>query len=134
MAGTTNTETPGTAGGDRGSRGAVLLGGVHRRLRNSNRLRSSHVSADPPELGALAREAVVSFLHGASIATAGREGVRGESAVTGTGAATTVGTGVRNGAGEADGISAAAKEPLPGKVAAGAGPSTPTRWLGGRRR
>ena len=134
MTGTSNNETPGP-GGDRGSRPpqadviqpdadpqrvAVLPGDGHRRPRGSRRLRSSHVRPGAPDLGALAREAVISFLHDASIATAEREAVRAETAVPGSGTAATVGTGVTNDPGEADGISAAADEPLPRTAAAGA--------------
>lgn len=134
MTGAANNETPGT-GGDRGSRPpqadviqpdndpqrvAVLPGDGHRRPRSGRRLRSSHVRPDAPDLGVLAKEAVIGFLHDASIATAEREAVRAESAGAGTSAATTVGTGVTNGPDEADGISAAAGEPQPGTPAADA--------------
>jgi hypothetical protein len=130
MTGTANNETPG-AGGDGGSRPpqadviqpasgpqrvAVLPGDGHRRPRSGRRLRSSHVRPDAPDLGALAKEAVISFLHDASIATADREAVRAETAVPGTRTAATVGTGVTNGPDEADGISAAG-EPRPGTAA-----------------
>ena len=113
MTGTANNETPGT-GGDGGSRPpqaddiqpasgpqrvAVLPADGHRRPRSGRRLRSSHVRPDAPDLGALAKEAVISFLLDASIATAEREAVRAE---------------------EADGISAAAGEPRPGTAAADA--------------
>ena len=83
------------------------------------RLRSSHARPDPPDLGALAKDAVISFLHDASIATAEREAVRAETAVPGTRTTATVETGVTNGPGEADEISTA-DEPLPGTAAAGA--------------
>ena len=121
MTGAANNETPGT-GGDRGSRPPqadviqpdngtqrvdVLPEDRHRRPRSSRRLRSSYVQPDPPDLGALAKEAVISFLHDASTATAEREATRAETAGAGTSAAATVGTGVMNGPGEADGISAA---------------------------
>ena len=134
MTGTANNETPGT-GGDGGSRPpqadvnqpasgpqrvAVLPGDGHRRPRSGRRLRSSRVRPDAPDLGALAKEAVISFLHDASIATAEREAVRAETAVAGTRTAATTGTGVTNGPGEADGISAAAGGPLPGTAAADA--------------
>ena len=134
MTGTSNNETPGP-GGEWGSRPpqadviqpdnapqrvAVLPGDGHRRPRSGRRLRSSHVRPDPPDLGVLAKEAVISFLHDASIATAEREAVRAETAGAGTSAATTTGTGVANGPDEADGISAAAGEPRPGTAAAGA--------------
>ena len=134
MTGTSNNETPGP-GGDQGSRPpqadviqpdnppqrvAVLPEDRHRRHRIGSRQRSSRVRSDPPDLGGLAKEAVISFLHDASIATAEREAVRAETAVPGTGTAATAGTGVTNGPGEADGISAAAEKPLPGTAPAGA--------------
>ncbi len=131
MTGTSNNETPGP-GGDRGSRPpqadvlqpdndprrvAVLPGDGDRRPRSGRRLRSSHVRPDPSDLGAVAREAVISFLHDASTATAEREAVRAETAGASTSATTTVGTGVTNGPDEAGGISAAADEPRPGTAA-----------------
>ncbi len=134
MTGTSNNETPGR-GGDWGSRPpradviqpenapqrvAVLPGDEPRRPRSGRRPRSSNVRPDAPDLGALAKEAVISFLHDASIATAEREAVRAETAGPGTRTATTVGTGVTNGPGEADGISAAADEPRPETAAADA--------------
>jgi hypothetical protein len=134
MTGTSNNETPGP-GGDRGSRPpqadvmqpdndprrvAVLTEDRRPRPRGGRRLRSSHVRPGPPDLGALAKEAVISFLHDASIATAEREAVRAETAGAGTSAATTAGTGVANGPDEADGISATAGEPRPETAAAGA--------------
>jgi hypothetical protein len=133
MTGTSNNETPGP-GGDRGSRPpqadviqldndparvAVLPGDGHRRPRSGRRLRSSHVRPGAPDLGALAKEAVISFLHDASAATGQRAATRAETAGAGTSAATTVGTSVMNRPGEADGISAA-DEPLPGTATAGA--------------
>jgi hypothetical protein len=133
MTGAANNETPGT-GGDRGSRPpqadviqpdngtqrvGVLPEDRHRRPRSSRRLRSSNVRPDPSDLGVLAKEAVISFLHDASTATAEREATRAETEVAGPSAAATVGTGVITGPGEADGI-AAADEPLPGTAAAGA--------------
>jgi len=134
MTGTSNNETPGP-GGDWGSRPpqadaiqpdndpqrvAVLPGDGHRRPRSGRRLRSSHVRPDAPDLAALAKAAVIGFLQDASIATAEREAVRAETAVAGTGTAAMAGTGVTNDPGEADGIRAAADEPLPGTAAAGA--------------
>ena len=134
MTGTSNNETPGP-GGDWGSRPPqadviqpdngtqrvdVLLEDRHRRPRIGTRLRSSHVRPDPPDLGALAKEAVISFLHDASTATAEREATRAGTAVAGTRTAATVGTGVTNDPGEADRIPAAADEPLPGTPAADA--------------
>ena len=134
MTGTANNETPGT-GGDGGSRPpqadvsqpasgpqrvAVLPEDRHRRPRSGRRLRSSHVRSDAPDLGALAKEAVISFLHDASNATAEREATRAETAVAGTRTAATVGTGVTDDPGEADGIPAAADDQLPGTAAADA--------------
>jgi hypothetical protein len=134
MTGAENNEAPGT-GGDRGSRPpqagavppdngtqrvAVLPGDGHRRPRIGSRPRSPRVQSDPPDLGALAKEAVISFLHDASIATAERESVRAETAVAGTRTAAAAGTGVTNGPGEADRIPAAAEEPLPGSAPADA--------------
>ena len=146
MTGTSNNETPGP-GGDWGSRPpqadaiqpdndpqrvAVLPGDGHRRPRSGRRLRSSHVRPDAPDLGALAKEAVIGFLQDASIATAEREAVRAETAVAGTGTAAMAGTGVTNDPGEADGISAA-DEPLPGPAAAGACRVDAESGPGGRR-
>jgi len=62
--------------------------GGHRRLRNSQRLRSSPAPARAPDLGVLAREAVVGFLHDASMATAQREATRTGGAATDATAAT----------------------------------------------
>ena len=117
MTGAANNETPGT-GDDRGSRPpqadaiepgngtqrvAVLPEDGQRRPRTGSRLRSSHVRPDPPDLGALAKEAVISFLHDASAATAERAATREETAEAGTSAAATAGAGP----GQADRISAA---------------------------
>jgi hypothetical protein len=128
MTGTANNETPGTSG-DRGARppqadviqpddgaqrAAVPPAAGHRRPWSNSRQRFPQVRPDPADLGALAKDAVISFLHDASIATAEREAVRGETARAGTRVAATAGTGVANGPGEADGISAA-NEPLPGQ-------------------
>jgi hypothetical protein len=116
MTGAANNETPGT-GGDQGSRPpqtdviqpdqgtqrvAVLPEDGHHRPRSSGRLWFTHARPDPPDLGALAKEAVISFLHDASAATADRAAARAETAVPGTNAAATAGTG----AGQADGIQA----------------------------
>ena len=107
MTGAANSETPGT-GDDRGSRPpqadvtepgngtqrvAVLPEDGQRRPRIGSRLRSSHVRPDPPDLGALAKEAVISFLHDASAATAERAATREETAAAGTSAAATAGAG-----------------------------------------
>jgi hypothetical protein len=59
-------------------RAAAAPDGGHRRLRHGPRVRSS----SPPDLGELARNAVVSFLHDASIATAEREATRTGGAMT----------------------------------------------------
>jgi hypothetical protein len=127
MTGTANNETPGTAG-DRGSRplltdviqpddgtqrAAEPPAGRHSRPWSGSRRRFPQVRPDPADLGALAREAVISFLHDASIATAEREAIREETA--------TAGTGVASGPGEADGIPAADEPPfgqVPGQAAA----------------
>ena len=125
-----NNETPGT-GDDQGSRPpqahvsqpdqgtrpvAVLPDDAHRRPRSGSRLRSKHVRPDPPDLGALAKDAVISFLHDASTATAERAAARAETA----GPAPTAATAARGGPGQADGI-AAADEPQSGPPAADAG-------------
>jgi hypothetical protein len=52
------------------------------RHRPNGQRRSSFTPARPPDLGALAREAVVGFLHDASMATAQREATRAGGAVT----------------------------------------------------
>ena len=129
MTGAANNETPGT-GGDQGSHPpqpeviqpaqgtrpvAVLPDDGHRRPRSGSRLRSKHVRPDPPDLGALAKDAVISFLHDASTATAERAATREETAAAGTSSAATV----RAGPGQADGISAA-DEPQFGQPATGA--------------
>ena len=116
MTGAANNETPGT-GGDQGSRPpqtdviqpdqgtqrvAVLPEDGHHRPRSSGRLWFTHARPDPPDLGALAKEAVISFLHDASAATADRAAARAETAGPGTRAAATV----EPGPGQADGIQA----------------------------
>jgi hypothetical protein len=131
MSGTPNNETPGP-GGDEGSRPpqadvsqpgngpqrvAVRPADGPRHPRGGRRRRSSYVQPDPPDLGALAKEAVISFLHDASNATAEREAARAETAVAGTSTAATAGTGVITGPGQAGGIPAAG-EPPPGMAAA----------------
>jgi hypothetical protein len=67
--------------------------GGHRRLRKGQHLRSSPAPGGPPDLGVLAREAVVGFLHDASVATAQREVTRSGGAVTDVAAATATPTG-----------------------------------------
>ena len=87
--------------------------GGHRNLGRGRRLRSGTAPHGPPDVGALAREAVVSFLNDASKATAERQAVRADMAATDVEA--TVAAAARNPAGDgvskADGISAAAPEP-----------------------
>ncbi|MGO9783704.1 MAG: hypothetical protein ACLPKE_01760 [Streptosporangiaceae bacterium] len=85
MTGTGNDETPGT-GGDQGTRHvAVLPGDGHRHHRSGSRVRSRRVRPEPPDLGALAKDAVISFLHDASTATAERAAARAEAATAGAG-------------------------------------------------
>ena len=123
-----NNETPGTLG-DQGSpppqadviqpdqgtrRVAVLPEEGHRRPRSGSRLRSKHARPDPPDLGALAKDAVISFLHDASTATAERAAARAETA----GPAPTAAPGGA-GPGQAGGTSAA-DEPQSGQPAADA--------------
>ena len=123
-----NNETPGTLG-DQGSpppqadviqpdqgtrRVAVLPEEGHRRPRSGSRLRSKHARPDPPDLGALAKDAVISFLHDASTATAERAAARAETAGPAPPAAT-----VGAGPGQAGGTSAA-DEPQSGQPAADA--------------
>ena len=109
MTGTADSETPGT-GGDQGTRRVAVLPG------DGHRLRSSHVRPDAPDLGALAKDAVISFLHDASTATAERAATRAEAGAAGTSAAATAGAGP----GQAGGISAA-DEPQFGPTAGDAG-------------
>ena len=87
-------------------------GGGQRHLGRGRR-RSGTAPQDPPDVGALAREAVISFLQDASKATAGREAVRtGAAATTAEATGTTAaGNTARDGAGEADWIAAVAREP-----------------------
>jgi hypothetical protein len=123
-----NNETPGTCG-DQGShppqpeviqpdqstrRVAVLPDDGHRGPGSGSRRRSTRARPDPPDLGALAKDAVISFLHDASTATAERAATRAETA----GPAPTAAT-VGAGPGQPDGISAA-DEPQFGQPAAGA--------------
>jgi hypothetical protein len=67
--------------------------GGHRRLRKGQHLRSSPAPGGPPDLGVLAREAVVGFLHDASVATAQRKVTRSGGAVTDVAVATAKPTG-----------------------------------------
>ncbi len=87
MAGTADSETPGT-GGDQGTRRVASgPGDGHRRHHSGSRARSRRVEPEPPDLGALAKDAVISFLHDASTATAERAATRAETAAAGTSAA-----------------------------------------------
>ena len=69
------------------------IGAGQRHPRNGHRQRSSHAPAEAPDLAALAREAVVGFLHDASIATAQREATRADGATTEVQAVTATRTG-----------------------------------------
>ncbi len=120
-----NNETPGTHG-DQGShppqadvtqpdqgtrRVAVLTDDAPRRPRSGSRLRSKDVQPGPPDLAALAKDAVISFLHDASTATAERAAAQAETA----GPAPTAAT-AGAGPGQADGT-CAADEPQSGQPA-----------------
>ena len=124
-----NNETPGT-GGDQGSpppqahvtqpdqgtqRVASGPADGHRRPRSGSRLRSKHPRPEPPDLGALAKDAVISFLHDASTATAERAAARAETTPAGPATTATAAAGP----GQADPIPAA-DQPPPGQAAAGA--------------
>jgi hypothetical protein len=87
-------------------------GGGRRHLGHGRR-RAGAAPRGSADLGALAREAVISFLHDASMATAEREAVRAGVAVTGTGATVTAPAEYPPGddATRADEIPAAAQEP-----------------------
>ena len=119
MPATEDTETgtsspPGTAGSPAGGR---------RHLGQGRRRRSGAA----PDVGALAREAVVTFLQDASKATAEREAARAGVAATGAEAAVTPAA-----EGKAEGIPAAAPEPvaMPRDAISAAGQDTPgsTAW------
>src|ERR1035437_3636659 len=88
-------------------------GGRHRHLGHGRRLRSGAVPHGPPDVGAMAREAVIIFLRDASKATADREAVRAGVAAADAEAAITAAAGnpAGDGASKADGILAAAPEP-----------------------
>jgi hypothetical protein len=76
------------------------------------RLRSGTAPHGPPDVGALAREAVISFLHDASAATAEREAVRAGVAATDTEATVTAVAGTAgDGVTEAYGVLAVRTEP-----------------------
>ena len=84
-----------------------------RHLGRGRRPRSGAAPHGPPDVGALAREAVISFLQDASKATAEREAVRAGAAAAGAGATVTAAAEdtAGDGASMADGIVAAAPEP-----------------------
>jgi hypothetical protein len=85
MPATRNTQTG--AGGPPGAVGSP--GGGHRHLGPGRRRRSGTAPHGSPDVGALAREAVISFLQDAAKATAEREAVRADVAATGGEAAVT---------------------------------------------
>ena len=111
MSGTSNSET-----GTNSPRGAAGSSqGGHRQLSRGRRLRP----AAPPDLGALAREAVVNFLNDASKATAERQAPGASLVATDAGAAAAAaGYAAVGGAGQADELPAAAREPeaIPGNA------------------
>ena len=86
--------------------------GGRRRLGRGRR-RSGAAPPGPPDVAALAREAVISFLQDASKATAEREAVRAGAAGTDAEATVTAAAGdtAGDGASEADRIAAVAREP-----------------------
>ena len=86
-----------------------------RHLGRGRRPGSEAAPHGPPDVGVLAREAVISFLQDASKATAEREAVRAGVAATDSEATVTATTGntAGDGASMADGILAAAPEPVP---------------------
>ena len=93
-----------------------------RHLGRGRRPGSGTAPHGPPDVGALAREAVISFLQDASKATAEREAVRAGVAATDSEATVTAPAGntAGDGASMADGILAAAPEPMPrGAISAG---------------
>ena len=87
--------------------------GGHRHLGHGRRLRSGAAPHGPPDVGALAREAVINFLQDASKATAEREAGRAGVATADAEAAVIAAAGkaVGDDASQAVGIPAAAPEP-----------------------
>jgi hypothetical protein len=83
---TRNTQT-----GTSGPPSAARSPGGQRHLGRGRRLRSGTAPHSPPDLGALAREAVISFLQDASEATAERYAVPAGAAATGAGATVVTG-------------------------------------------
>jgi hypothetical protein len=103
--------------------GAAVPAG-HRRIRNGHRSRSSRAVAGSPDLGALARAAVVRYLHDASNTAAEQEITLADGAVTDANLADTTQAGdtVGDDAREAGRIFAAAdEEQTTGSAAAAAG-------------
>jgi hypothetical protein len=100
--------------------------GGQRHLGRGRRRRSGAAPHGPPDMGAVAREAVISFLQDASKATAEREAVRTGTAATGAEATVTAAAGntAGDGASEADWIAAVAREPeaMPPDAIAAASP------------
>ena len=78
MPATRNTQT-----GTSGPPSAAGSSGGQRQLGHGRRLRSGTAPQSRSDVGALAREAVISFLQDASMATAEREAVRAGAAATG---------------------------------------------------
>jgi hypothetical protein len=105
---TRNTQT-----GTSGPPSAAGSPGGQRHLGRGRRLRSGTAPHSPPDLGALARAAVINFLQDASEATAERAAVRAGTAATGAGATAAAGN---------TEIAAAAPEPaaMPGDAISGA--------------
>jgi hypothetical protein len=104
--------------------GAASSGTGHRRAPSGEPPRPSPARVGPPDLGLLAREAVVGFLRDASIATAEREAARAEGRAEGAApnaeAAAATAAAAENGidnARGADGSLTATEEPLPGEAA-----------------
>ena len=108
MPATRNTQT----GADGPPSSAGSPGGGHRHLGHGRRLRSGAAAQGPPDVGALAREAVISFLRDASKATAEREAGRAGVVATDAEATDTAAAGnaAGDGAGKAVEIPAAAAE------------------------
>ena len=121
-----------------------------RHLGRDRRPGSGAAPHGPPDVAALAREAVISFLQDASKATAEREAVRAGAAATDAEATVTAAAGntAGDGASMADGILAAAPEPeaMPRGAISAASPVAaeseawrlaaiaPPRWTGLRQR
>ena len=112
--------TRNTPGGPPGAAGSPDGG---QRRPGRGRRRSGAAPHGPPDAGALAREAVISFLQDASKATAEREPARTGAAAPGAGATVTAAAGnpAGDGGSTADAIHAAAPEPEampPGAISA----------------